>query len=68
MLISPARLFTIVPTATSRIGALMPSVRPQRPGRQMLPLISARNTSIGDPPVAHTIAIASAIADETHTT
>ena len=42
MLISPARVAAIAPTATSSSGAIVVSVRPQAPGERRLPSSSAR--------------------------
>ena len=54
MLIRPARVATIAPTATINNGAIVVSVSPQAPGERMLPSISADHTARADPPVADT--------------
>ena len=54
MLTRPARLLTMVPSATSRIGAVTPRVVPHRPGLRMLPSSMAVYTFVHEPPVAAT--------------
>src|SRR4051794_18633516 len=68
MLTRPARLLTIVPSATRRIGADTPKVSPQRPGLRMLPSSIAVYTLAHEPPVADTQIAANASATNKHTT
>src|SRR3954447_22723436 len=68
MLTRPARLLTIVPSATRRIGADTPKVSPQRPGLRMLPSSIAVYTFDHEPPVADTQIAANARATNKQTT
>src|SRR3954453_6116012 len=67
MFTRPARLLTMVPSATIRIGADTPRVRPQRPGLRMLPSSIAVYTFDHEPPVADTQIAANARATNKQT-
>src|SRR5262245_7496096 len=68
MLISPARVAAIAPTATSSNGAITVNVRPHAPGERMLPSNSALQTADAEPPVADTSRADRATAPSTDTT